>query len=52
MMKWGSESRSEWEDNSTPLSSAVLFQVLGFVRRRLQWGSSKDLQLFRRLLGL
>lgn len=52
LRKWGYDFPPEWGDSSVPWSSQALLHVLGLLRRRLQWGSSFDARLFKRLWPL
>lgn len=52
MKEWGYDFPAGWGDSPVPRSSTLLYHLLGLARRRLQWGSSLDAHLFRRLFGL
>lgn len=52
MQAWGYGFPPEWGKISVPWSSQVLFRVIGFLRRRLEWGTGWDAQLFRKAFGL
>jgi hypothetical protein len=52
MRRWGYGFPSEWGDTSVPWRSQLLFHIAGFLRRRLEWGSSLDARLFKRFFGL